>query len=272
MRRFALPLLSCPADRGERAGARRRRAARCCAAQARAEQAAAEAETARLEKIAGAARGEAGRLRAQQAAAAQAIEAAEARITAADAQFRLAAAYVAAHRARIAEEQRPVSSLLAGLAVMGQRPPLLTLADRGGVDEFVKVSVLLDSTLPVIRARTRALSAQLAEGQRLENVALAARAELVRSRQALAERRQQFAELEQRAIEQSLAAGGQRAGHRRRRDRRRRAGRADPRRGGAEPVGARSSAALLQSEPATPASPSRPPGRSFGRRLPTSSR
>src|SRR5690349_3654213 len=112
--------------------------------QARAEQASAEAETARLETVAAKARGEAQRLRAQQAAAVQGIEAAEARITAADAQYRLAAAYFAAHRQRIAEEQKPVSSLLAGLALMGQRPPLLTLADRGGADEFVKVSVLLD--------------------------------------------------------------------------------------------------------------------------------
>ena len=54
--------------------------------QARAEQAAADAATARLEKAAGAARSEAQRLQAEQAAAAQAIEAAEARITAADAQ------------------------------------------------------------------------------------------------------------------------------------------------------------------------------------------
>ena len=180
--------------------------------QARAEQASAEAETARLEKVAAKARGEAQRLRAQQAAAVQGIEAAEARITAADAQYRLAAAFVAAYRARIAEEQKPVSSLLAGLALMGQRPPLLTLADRGGADEFVKVSVLLDSTLPVIRNRTRALSAQLAEGQRLEQAALKARGELVDSRQELASRRQQFAELERKALQQSLAAGGQALG------------------------------------------------------------
>ena len=227
--------------------------------QARAEQASAEAETARLEKIAAEARGEAQRLRAQQAAAAEAIEAAEARITASDTEYRLAAAYVAAHRARIAEEQRPVSSLLAGLAVMGQRPPLLTLADRGGVDEFVKVSVLLDSTLPVIRRRTRALSAQLAEGQRLEKVALAARAELVRSREALGERRQQFAELERRAIEQSLAAGGQALGtgdvaiaageeaeHIRSEE--------------AHSLSARRLAALLEAEPPAPASPFAPAG------------
>ena len=176
--------------------------------QARAEQASAEAETARLQKAAADARGEADRLHAQQAAAAQAIQAAEARITAADMQLRLAGAYVARHRARLAEEQRPVSSLLAGLAVMARRPPLLALADGGGTDELVKVGVLLDSTLPAIRSRTRALSAQLAQGQELERAALAARSELLRSQEQLASRRQEFAALEKRAFEQSLAAGG----------------------------------------------------------------
>jgi len=176
--------------------------------QARAEQASAEAETAKLERAAANARNEADRLRAQEAAAAKAIDAAEARITAADAQFRLAAAYVAANRQRLAEQQRPVSSLLAGLAVMARRPPLLALADGGGSDDFVKVSVLLDSTLPLIRSRTRALSGQLSEAERLEQAALSARAELVRSRQALAGKREQFAELEQRAVDRSIAAGG----------------------------------------------------------------
>ena len=53
--------------------------------QARAEQSAAEAEATKLERVAAQAQGEAERLRAEQAAAAQNIEAAEARITAADA-------------------------------------------------------------------------------------------------------------------------------------------------------------------------------------------
>ena len=176
--------------------------------QARAEQASAEAETAKLETAAANARNEADRLRAQEAAAAKAIDAAEARITAADAQFRLAATYLAANRARLAEQQRPVSSLLAGLAVMARRPPLLALADSGGSDDFVKVSVLLDSTMPLIRARTRALSSQLAEAERLQRTAMSARAELMRSREALAAKRQQFAALEQRAVDRSLAAGG----------------------------------------------------------------
>lgn len=177
---------------------------------ARSEQAAAEAATARLEKAAGAARSEAQRLQVEQAAAAQAIEAAEARITAADAQYRIAAAFVSAHRALLAQEQQPISSLLAGLAVMAQRPPLLALADGGGgTDDLVKIGVLLDFTLPVIRSRTSALSAQLAQGQRLQTATIAARAELVRSQVELASRRQRFAALEQRALEQSFTAGGQ---------------------------------------------------------------
>ena len=176
--------------------------------QARADEASADAETARLQKAASEARGEAERLSARQAAAAEAIEAAEAGITAADMQFRLANAYVAAHQTRLEEEQRPVSSLLAGLAVMAQRPPLLALADGGSTDDLVKIGVLLDSTLPVIRDRTRAISFELHQGERLEAAADGARRDLEHSRQELAQRRQQFAVLQQRALEQSLAAGG----------------------------------------------------------------
>jgi septal ring factor EnvC (AmiA/AmiB activator) len=176
---------------------------------ARAEEAAAEAEAARLERAAGQAKGEAARFQAEQAAAAQAIEAAEARITAADSEARLASAYVAAHQRLLAQQQRPVASLLAGLAVMAERPPLLALADEGSVDDLVKVRILLDSTLPVIRRRTEQLSAELAEGQRLQQSAAKARAEIVSSRQVLAEKRQQFAALEQRALAASVTAGGQ---------------------------------------------------------------
>lgn len=177
--------------------------------QAQAEQAAAEAQTVRLEKAASQARGEADHLHAEQAAAAQAIDAAEARISAANTRLRLAAAYVAAHQQQLANQQQPVSSLLVGLATMARRPPLLVLADRGGTDELVKVRLLLDSTLPVIRARTGRLSAELAEGQRLQQAALAARTELAKSRDNLAARRQRFAALEQQSLQRALASGGQ---------------------------------------------------------------
>jgi septal ring factor EnvC (AmiA/AmiB activator) len=180
--------------------------------QALAEQAAAQAETDKLEKAASQARNEADRLHAQQAAAAQAIEAAEARISAADARLQLTSAYVAANRRQLAAEQQPVSLLLAGLATMAQRPPLLVLADRGSTDELVEVRLLLDSTLPVIRSRTSRVSAQLAQGQRLQQAALAAKAELARSRDDIVTKRQQFAALEQKALRQLLSSGGQALG------------------------------------------------------------
>ena len=76
---------------------------------------------------------------------------------------------------------------------MARRPPLLVLADRGSTDDLVKVRLLLDTTLPVIRSRTSRLSAELAQGQRLQQSALAARSELDRSRGNLIARRQHSA-------------------------------------------------------------------------------
>jgi septal ring factor EnvC (AmiA/AmiB activator) len=176
---------------------------------ARADQVAAEAEASRLERAAAHAGNEAARLRAEQAASARAIEAAEARITAADAQFSLVSAYLASRRQRMAQQQRPVAALLAGIAVMGQRPPLLALADRGSTDEFVKIRILLDSTLPVIRQRTAALSAELKQGELLQQQAVAARAEMSRSREQLFARRQQFAALEKKATLAAAATASQ---------------------------------------------------------------
>lgn len=176
---------------------------------ARAEQAAAEAETSRLRDEADRAQGVVARLRAQQAAAAQAIEAAEARITAANVELRLASAYLEVRRRKLAEERRPVASLLAGLAVMAQRPPLLAIAERGGTDEFVKVRILLDSTLPLIRTRTAALSAELRDGERLARAAGTARAQLITGQQDLVVRRKQFAALELEAMASAASASGQ---------------------------------------------------------------
>lgn len=180
--------------------------------EARAEQASAEAQAARLGRIADQARGEAAQLQAREAAAAQALQAAEARITAADAQLRLISATLEARRAQLQREQQPAASLLAGLAMMARRPPLFALTEQGGTDELVKVRILLDSTLPVIRRKTSALSGQLAETERLQQSALAARRELTDSRVALAQRRQAFAVLEAQALRAANTAGGQALG------------------------------------------------------------
>jgi septal ring factor EnvC (AmiA/AmiB activator) len=176
---------------------------------ARLEQRAAEAQEAKLDQAAQAARSDADRFRSEQLAAAQAIEAAEARITTAETAFRLATAYIAAHRQRLAVEQQPVSALLAGLALMADRPPLLALADPNGSDSLVRVRILLGATLPAIRSRTAALSHQLAEGERLQHTALEARSELTRSREQLATRKHRFAALSDEAYRRALASSGQ---------------------------------------------------------------
>jgi septal ring factor EnvC (AmiA/AmiB activator) len=212
MRRALFALLLCPLVGGSALAQQDGEPLDAALKQAVAEQATADAQTAKLEQIAAQAQGEAARLHAEQAAAAQAIDAAEARISVADARLRLTSATVAAYRQRLATEQEPVSSLLAGLATMAQRPPLLVLASHGGTDELVEVRLLLDSTLPVIRRRTSRLSAQLAGGQRLEQAAVTARAELSRSRDALVLRRQRYAALEQKAVQRVLASGGEALG------------------------------------------------------------
>ena len=179
------------------------------AKRALAEARAAEAQVAKLQKSADQARDEVERIRAQQAAAAEAIAAAEARISAADASARVIAAQIAAGRERLRREQAPATALLGGLAVMAERPPLLAILDQGSTREFVRVRLLLDSTLPAIRARTTSLRAELDRGRQLQQKAEGARADLVGSRNALAERKREFAALEAKAAKVAEKRGGE---------------------------------------------------------------
>ena len=182
--------------------------------QARSDAATATAEQQRLEQAAAGARDEASRLHARQLAASQAIAVAEAQITAADIQARVADAQLNLQRQRLAREQAPVSALLGALVLTARRPPLLALADSASVVEMVKLRLLVAATAPVIRARTAALTRELHHGAELEQAALAARDDLRRNRQQLDQRRSQFAGLEQQALalakrrgSQALAAG-----------------------------------------------------------------
>jgi septal ring factor EnvC (AmiA/AmiB activator) len=175
--------------------------------QARAEAAAATAEQQRLEKKAAQARDEVGRLHAQQLAATQAIAATEAAITAADAQARIAEARLQIERQKLASAQAPISSLLGALVLTSRRPPLLMLAQGGSTEDLVKLRVLVDSTAPVVRARTAALARQVRAGAQLEQAALAARHQLRLEREELGRRRARFAELERRAVELAKSRG-----------------------------------------------------------------
>lgn len=176
-------------------------------ARARAEAQAAQREAERLGKAADQQRDAAEKLRVQQVAAAQAIAAAEARISAADAEARLLATRVASQREALRRQRAPASALLGGLAMMAQRPPILSLADQGGTDEFVRVRLLLDSTLPVIRKRTASLAAQVARGRQLETQLATAREGAVLRRKELISRQQEFAQLEQQALRAAEQSG-----------------------------------------------------------------
>lgn len=176
---------------------------------ARAEAAAAEREVRRLEQLAGQARDQTERLAAEQAAAAEAIVAAEASLTAAEARAAALARAAEARERQLAAGQRPAALLLAGLAEMGRRPPILALADGASPREFVTVRALLDSSLPVIRARTAVLRAEVAQGRRLASAAAAAEGELRQRRAGLRQQQQRFAALEARANARLTALGGQ---------------------------------------------------------------
>jgi murein hydrolase activator len=183
-------------------------------ARARSEARNAEAEMRRLDQAAGKARDKAAKLAAERQAAAAAIAASEARISAADAEFLLVRAEVARRAERLARRQAPLAALLAGIVSMGRRPPLLGIADSSSLDEFVRVRALLDTTLPVIRARSATLSSELAESRRLQESASAARTRLAEARAELETRQQRFAQLEAKAAEkaESLGAGAVGAG------------------------------------------------------------
>jgi murein hydrolase activator len=182
------------------------------ARRALAEAEAAEAEVAKLQKIADQAKDEAQRIGAKRAAAAEAISAAEARISAADANARLIGARIQLRRQRLQREAAPATALLGGLAVMSQRPPLLAILDKGSTREFVRVRLLLGTTLPAIRARTATLRAELDRGRKLQQQARRARADLLDSRDGLARRKQEFAELESKAVLLAQQRGGEALG------------------------------------------------------------
>lgn len=175
--------------------------------QAQAELRAAETDLGRLEKAAKSAEDEVARLATERQAAAAAITASEARISAADAEAKLANALVADRAARLARRQAPVAALLTGIISMGRRPPLMSIADSSSLDELVRLRLLLNTTLPVIRARSAGLSAELAESRRLQASAARARDALADARKQLQDRQQRFAELEAKAVERATQLG-----------------------------------------------------------------
>jgi septal ring factor EnvC (AmiA/AmiB activator) len=180
---------------GAQTGAGGERAA-LIAAKQEADRAGRRSET--LERAARRATGEAARARAETAALAARIEAAEADITAAETRIRLIERLRSAQRARLAEKQGPVIRLTAALQTMSRRPSALALIQPGSMEEAVRVRALLASTLPVIRARTADLRAEVERGDRLRRQADLAVAALTAGREELRKRRIALASFEQK--------------------------------------------------------------------------
>jgi septal ring factor EnvC (AmiA/AmiB activator) len=111
------------------------------------------------------------RSRAEQVAAAAAIQASEARIAAAAEQIRLIDQLRSLQKARLAEKQGPIIRLTAALQTMARRPTALALVQPGSVNDMIHVRALLGATLPVIRARTAGLRAEVARGDALRRQA-----------------------------------------------------------------------------------------------------
>ena len=160
----------------------------------------AEARVAQLEARERSASGEAAKLASERHRAAADILLAEARIAEADARLVQARASVALREQRLARRRAPLAALLAGLATMGRRPPILSLADGATVGEVVRVRALVDTTMPLIARRSAALQKDLGERRLMAEQAGAARGQLGHRRIELAEKQERFAALETRAL------------------------------------------------------------------------
>ncbi|HEY9580611.1 MAG TPA: peptidoglycan DD-metalloendopeptidase family protein [Rhizorhapis sp.] len=159
---------------------------------------AAQERSAALAREAKAARVDAERARRQAAALAASIQAAEADIQAAQARIAIVARMQRAQNVRLAERQEPIARLTAALQMLSRRPPATALVQPGSISDLVHLRAVLESVLPVIQARTAGLRSELQKSRQLRARADQARASLVASRRALADRRAQLRQLEVR--------------------------------------------------------------------------
>ncbi|UVO54935.1 murein hydrolase activator EnvC [Sphingomonas sp. SUN039] len=174
----------------------------------RAARSAAERAT-RLESAASAASDEAAKIRASAAAVAARIQSAEADIDTAEARIAVVEQLRAGQRARLAEKQGPTVRLVAALQTMARKPPALALVQPGSIRDMVHVHAVFASVLPVVRARTADLRADVERGRQLRLAADAALAEERGAQNRLIAQRQQLAALEARKrAESSRFASG----------------------------------------------------------------
>ncbi|MFA6116184.1 MAG: peptidoglycan DD-metalloendopeptidase family protein [Sphingomonas sp.] len=175
--------------------------------EAKQQSAAAAARSARLEQEAAREQNEARQARAQEAAVAARIQQAEADIAAGQARIAIINRLLMAQRARLATRQGPVTRLMAALQSLARRPALISIVQPGSVADIVHVRAVLASTLPVVRARTADVRADLARTRQLQAGASLATQRLAESRTRLEEQRLALTRLEAEHRLRSRALG-----------------------------------------------------------------
>ena len=161
----------------------------------------------RLDRQAEQARGEAERLAARRAALAERIDALDTRLAAARIEEERLLGAIAATRERVEEAQAPASALLAGLATLSRRPPLLTLADGGSLDDFVRTQALVEAVVPVIETRTRSVRERAATLEALAEELSAVRSGIEGEQVQLASLRADLATAERAADDDARSLG-----------------------------------------------------------------
>jgi len=175
--------------------------------EAKAQSSAAAQRADQLQKAAAAENDEAARARAGEASVAASVQQAEADIAAARARIAIVDRLLVAQQAKLAARQGPVVRLMAALQSMARRPALIALVQPGSVDDMVHVRAVLSSTLPVIRAKTADVRADLDRTRRLRADAIVAAQSLADGRQKLEQRRLDLARLEAEHRLKSRALG-----------------------------------------------------------------
>ena len=181
---------------------------RAALAEALAERENAEARSQRFEEEAQAAQDAAERAASEAAALAARVQQAEAGIAAARTRIAMIDREQADLREQLGREQQPVVRLTAALQQFSRRPLALSILQPGSVKDVVYLRAMLHDTVPQVRAGTAELRNRIERARELRREALAAAQVLEAEEMALAERREELAEIETRQRLAARAAGG----------------------------------------------------------------
>ena len=172
--------------------------ARRALAEAQAQGDAAKTRAEGLEATAATAKEAADRTAQEAAALAARVQQSEAAIAANQAKIRLIENQRTTLRTRLAQRQQPLAQLTAALQRFSRRPAVLSLLRPGTLQDAIYLRATLETMIPEVERRTRAVRSEIARGRALQQQAEQVAVSLRASQAQLAERRRTLATLETR--------------------------------------------------------------------------